>query len=94
MGHSTLSVEQVRSRLHARHDAALAATGARFTVETARRATPVGLTRTVWLRVTPGPRARWDLDTRSWRGARVEHRTWGDVEAEISAVLDRVAAGG
>ncbi|RHA44381.1 hypothetical protein [Cellulomonas rhizosphaerae] len=83
MGHPPLTFEQVRSRLHARHP------HASFTLESARRATPAGLTRTVWLRVTPGSTTRWDLDTRRWSGARVQHRTLDEVEAEASAVLDR-----
>jgi len=83
VGHPPLTFEQVRSRLHARHP------GTTFTLEQARRVTAAGVTRTVWLRVPPGSESRWDLDTRRWSGAHVQHRRLDDVEAEVSAILDR-----
>lgn len=86
MGHPPLTprtFEQVRDRLHARH------ARASFTLEQARRVTAAGVTRTVWLRVPAGTDARWDLDTRRWSGALVRHRTLDEVEAEVSALLER-----
>ena len=101
MGHPPLTsrheaVDELRERLHARHDATLAAVGTRFSVEVARRPTSRGLTRVALLHVSQPSgedSAGWALDTRRWSGASVEHRTLDEVEVEINAILDRYAAG-
>jgi hypothetical protein len=91
------AVDELRGRLHARYDAALAAVGARFSVGVARRPTSGGLTRVVFLHVRPESGrddSDWPLDTRRWSGALVQHHTLDEVEAEIGAALARYAAGG
>jgi hypothetical protein len=103
VGHPPLTsrheaIDELRARLHARHDAPLARVRATFAVEVARRPTARGLTRVVLLQVSgpdsenPAETTSWPLDTRRWSGAVLEHHSLADVEEQIDQVLRRYAA--
>jgi len=76
--------DEMRARLHARFDGALAP--AAFTIEAVRRPTSSGLTRVVLLR-RRGTSTPWDVDTRTWTAGHVQHRTLAALEADLTAAL-------
>ncbi|MDM7830594.1 hypothetical protein [Cellulomonas edaphi] len=83
--------DDLRSRLHVRYDDALRP--ASFSVEAARRPHGRGLVREITLTVS-GDRTTthtWPVDTRAWTGTTTQDASLDQVEAEISAALDRVA---
>jgi len=76
--------DEMRARLHARFDDAVAP--ASFTVEAVRRPTKSGLTRVVLLH-RGNDDTTWEIDTRTWAGSRVEHRTLAALEADLTSAL-------
>jgi len=76
--------DEMRERLHARFDDAVAPHS--FTVEAVRRPTTSGLTRVVLLH-RGGSDTTWEIDTRSWTGTHVQHRTLATLEADLTSAL-------
>ncbi|MBD8059516.1 hypothetical protein IC607_11115 [Cellulomonas sp. JH27-2] len=76
--------DEMRTRLHARFDHTVAPDA--FTVEAVRRPTKSGLTRVVLLN-QGGHGSTWEIDTRTWAGSRIQHRTLATLEADLTSAL-------